>query len=297
MKNARRKLEVPMPAAMPCWTRREDYSETCSVLDKCETKYAYSVWKELYTKIMKIILQGERVNHYNLVHKFLPVPHAMQRPDAKAAAEREWENLKRCRHGSWRKSGTKKEVTAEVRNERKTAHVRQWIYDISEIRSWSHSLRNNRVVPGGDIVEDDPGSCAVFFWARIIGVTNGGCKSQGQQIKTSRTFRTGSWCSIRLYPGKNGRCSTIIENSQSQNVQTFGFVYHDTNGINHGPVWTPHLVSLFSTTWWKQCSQFPFSSMISTSPERLTHPWMYWWRNMLKIIGTFMEIENCQIRG
>ena len=96
---------------------------------------------------------------------------------------------------------------------------------------------------------------------------------------------------------KNGRCSTIIENSQSQNVQTFGFVCHDTNGINHGPVWTPHLVSLFSTIWWKQCSQFPGSSMISTSPERLTHPWMYWWRNMLKIIGTFMEIENCQIRG
>ena len=58
MNDARRKLEVPMPAAMPCRTRREEYSETCSVLDKCKTKYAYSVWKELHTKIMKIILQG-----------------------------------------------------------------------------------------------------------------------------------------------------------------------------------------------------------------------------------------------
>ena len=27
------------------------------------------------------------------------------------------------------------------------------------------------------------------------------------------------------------------KNSQSQNVQTFGFVYHDTDGQNHGPVW------------------------------------------------------------
>ena len=23
----------------------------------------------------------------------------------------------------------------------------------------------------------------------------------------------------------------------NRNVQTFGFVYHDTNGLNHGPVW------------------------------------------------------------
>ena len=29
----------------------------------------------------------------------------------------------------------------------------------------------------------------------------------------------------------------IVENSQSRNVQTIGFVYHDTNGPNHGPVW------------------------------------------------------------
>ena len=32
---ARRKLEVPMPAAMLCRTRREEYRETCSVLVVC----------------------------------------------------------------------------------------------------------------------------------------------------------------------------------------------------------------------------------------------------------------------
>ena len=46
---------------------------------------------------------------------------------------------------------------------------------------------------------------------------------------------TSSWRSICLYPGKFGRCSKIIENSQKWNVQTFGFVYHDTKGQNHGP--------------------------------------------------------------
>ena len=40
MKNVRRKLEVPMPAAMLCRTGHEEYRETCSVLDNCRTKYA-----------------------------------------------------------------------------------------------------------------------------------------------------------------------------------------------------------------------------------------------------------------
>ena len=34
----------------------------------------------------------------------------------------------------------------------------------------------------------------------------------------------------------NGRCSQMIDKFQNRSVQTFGFVYHDTNGQNHGPV-------------------------------------------------------------
>ena len=40
LKNSRRKLEVPMPAAMPCKTQREKFRETCSVEKKCKTEYA-----------------------------------------------------------------------------------------------------------------------------------------------------------------------------------------------------------------------------------------------------------------
>ena len=29
----------------------------------------------------------------------------------------------------------------------------------------------------------------------------------------------------------------MAEKSKSRSVQTFGYVYHDTNGLNHGPVW------------------------------------------------------------
>ena len=41
----------------------------------------------------------------------------------------------------------------------------------------------------------------------------------------------------QLYPDQNGRCLQIMEKLQNRSVQTFGFVYHDTNGQNHGPVW------------------------------------------------------------
>ena len=47
------------------------------------------------------------LNHYNLVHKFMPLLKAMKTPDAKAVVEKEWKNQKKYRHDSGRKSETK----------------------------------------------------------------------------------------------------------------------------------------------------------------------------------------------
>ena len=38
--------------------------------------------------------------HYNLVHKFVPMPLAMKIPAAKAAVDKEWENWRKHRHGT-----------------------------------------------------------------------------------------------------------------------------------------------------------------------------------------------------
>ena len=40
------------------------------------------------------------LQHYNLVHKFIPMPQAMKIPAAKAAVDKEWENLKRFWRGT-----------------------------------------------------------------------------------------------------------------------------------------------------------------------------------------------------
>ena len=42
----------------------------------------------------------------------------------------------------------------------------------------------------------------------------------------------------------------------NRNVQTFGFVYHDTNGQNHGPVWKTQsflLSEIFMVILWQDC--------------------------------------------
>ena len=98
-----------------------------------------------------------------------------------------------------------------------------------------HQKYKGRVVLRGDIVKDDSGSYAVF-------TEQGSSASQMTAAKIMEIISRLPGCAGQaaavsaLYRSKNGRCSKIIENSKNRNVQTFGFVYHDTNGLNHGPV-------------------------------------------------------------
>ena len=112
MKNARRKLEIPMPAAMPCKTPAKCRGETCHKIGKRKIKYACIVDAD---ESMRIRLEGvlhrchedhiaakgiNSMNHYNLVHKFTPMPQALIKiPDAKAAVEKIGKNGE-YRHGS-----------------------------------------------------------------------------------------------------------------------------------------------------------------------------------------------------
>ena len=45
--------------------------------------------------------KGENsLQHYNLVHKFIPMPQAMKIRAAKAAVDKEWEKLRKFRRGT-----------------------------------------------------------------------------------------------------------------------------------------------------------------------------------------------------
>ena len=100
MKNARRKLEIPMPAAIPCKTQVNCRGEACRRIARHKTNYACIVdADESMRKRLERVPQryheghiaAKRINSlslYNLVHKFIPMPQASKIPDAKVAVDK-----------------------------------------------------------------------------------------------------------------------------------------------------------------------------------------------------------------
>ena len=101
MKNARRKLEIPMPAAMPCETPMFSSGETFRGVGKSETKDACVVQADESSRNrLEGVPYGYHEDHIaakginspsrcKLVHKLMPMPQALKIPDAKAAVEKE----------------------------------------------------------------------------------------------------------------------------------------------------------------------------------------------------------------
>ena len=105
--------------------------------------------------------------------------------------------------------------------------------------NWRQNTKKykGRVVLRGDIVKDDSGSYAVF--------TEQG--SSASQMTAAKIMDI-----ISRLPGCDGQAADAIsaytqvkmedahklfKKIPNRSVQTFGFVYHDTNGQYRGPVW------------------------------------------------------------
>ena len=122
MKNARRKLEISMPAAMPFKPPRNSGGETCCGIGKSKTKHACIVEADESTRIR---LEGvpcwyhedhtaakgvNSLSYYNPLQKFLSMPQALKILDTKAAVEKEWENVGKILVWQLTKVRNKKEV-------------------------------------------------------------------------------------------------------------------------------------------------------------------------------------------
>ena len=62
------------------------------------------------------------LQHYNLVHKFIPMPQATKIPAAKAAVDKEWEKLEKILAWNLTKVRSKKQVIDEARASDTTVH-------------------------------------------------------------------------------------------------------------------------------------------------------------------------------
>ena len=134
IQNAKRKLETPNAAAVPCKrafsqasTRETGVSKTGRAKTfEAKTRFscipeAHESTRQKIESVTKRIheehIAGKGQNsvlHYNLVHKFIPMLQAMKIPDAEAAVDKEWKKLETIPAWDVRKVKSKKEVIKEA---------------------------------------------------------------------------------------------------------------------------------------------------------------------------------------
>ena len=102
IKNARKKLETSVAPAMPCKIVKNCGS---GASNRIQTKLACILEADGSTRMRlgnsipqhhEDHIAGKEENslqHYNLVHKFIPMPQAVKILAAKAAVDKEWEKL------------------------------------------------------------------------------------------------------------------------------------------------------------------------------------------------------------
>ena len=124
-----RKLETPMAHAMPCKTsKKSKHGETRGKPNEIKLKFACILEASESTRMRMeeslpnyhedhVAGKGDNsLQHYNLVHKFIPMPQAMKIPAAKAAVDKEWEKFEKI--PAW--DLTKVRSTSEVIDEART---------------------------------------------------------------------------------------------------------------------------------------------------------------------------------
>ena len=135
IQNARRKMETPVAPAMPCKTcKKNKHGETRGKTYDFRSKYVCILeasestrmrMEEILPKYHEDHIAGEGCNslqHYNLVHKLIPMPQAMKIPAAEATVDKEWEKLERILARDKTKVRNKSDVVDEARKEGRTVH-------------------------------------------------------------------------------------------------------------------------------------------------------------------------------
>ena len=134
------------------------------------------------------------MSHYNLVHKFIPMPQATKIPDAKAAVDKDWKKHETIPAWDLGNVMGKKEVILEAQRDKKKVHFAT-LMDICHLKYAELETKlqkfKGRVVLRGDVVKDDSGAYAVFteqgsFASQKDCCKNNGPLSQDYQVVTDK---------------------------------------------------------------------------------------------------------------
>ena len=167
-----------MAPAMPCKTSKTcKHGETRGKTTEIKSKLACILEASESTRVRveeslpnyhEDLIGGREDNslqHYKLVHKFIPMLQAMKIPAAKAAVDKEWEKIEKIPAWDITKVRNKSEVIDEARTKGARVHFDS-LMDICHLKNAEleakHQKYKGRVVLRGDIVKEDSGSYAVF---------------------------------------------------------------------------------------------------------------------------------------
>ena len=143
IKNTRKKLETSVAPAMPCKIMENCGSGASS---KIKRKLACILEADESTRMRMgnslpsnhedhIAGKGENsLQHYNLVHKFIPMPQAVKILAAKAAVDKEWVKLEKISAWNLTKVKSKKQVIDEARTSGATVHFAS-LMDICHLKN------------------------------------------------------------------------------------------------------------------------------------------------------------------
>ena len=133
---------------MPCGKSNEIKSKLVCVLEASESTRLRM--EESLPKYHEDHIAGKGDNslqHYNLVQKFIPMPQAMKIPAAKAAVDKEWENLEKISAWNLTKVRSKKEVIDEARTSgaKSSLCIINGHLSFGRMPNWRQSTKNTKV--------------------------------------------------------------------------------------------------------------------------------------------------------
>ena len=252
--------------SMPCKIMKNNCGSGGS--NKVKTKLAWRkrmnlrdcVWEIRYRIIMRTLLHEKGTIHCNITTWYtnlflcLKLWKFLQQKQRWTRNGKKWRKFRR---GTWRKS--------KVRNKWSMKQGRRalqfilhhyWTYVIWKMLNWRQNTKNTKVeLYSVVILWKTLWVLRSIHWTRIFSISNDSRQDHGYHLQIARLRWTSSRRSINLYPSKNGRCSHYCK-FQNRSVQTFGFVYHDTNGLNHGPAWKTQsflLKGICMVILWQDC--------------------------------------------
>ena len=231
----------------------------------------------------------------------------MKIPAAKAAVDKEWEKLEKISAWNLTKVKSKKQEIDEARTSGATVHFAS-LMDICHLKNAEleakHQKYKGGVVFRGDVLKDDSGFYAVF-------TEQGSSASQMTAAKIMDIMPILQSCDGQAANAisakteiKKWKMLTNCWKFQNRSVQTFGFVYHDTYGLNHGPVWKTQsflLSKIYTVILWqdyygKSCLRKSIETWLGENPKLGMSLCSSWKRIILICVCGWLEKNTTLIR-